>query len=38
MANLLPVPLMNVINGGAHAANSLDFQEFMLVPTGLELP
>lgn len=30
--NLLPVPLVNVINGGAHAANSLDFQEFMLVP------
>lgn len=28
----LPVPLVNVINGGAHAANSLDFQEFMLVP------
>ncbi|EDY39495.1 phosphopyruvate hydratase [Cyanobium sp. PCC 7001] len=34
MACLLPVPLMNVINGGAHAANSLDFQEFMLVPHG----
>ena len=34
MANLLPVPLMNVINGGAHAANSLDFQEFMVVPHG----
>ena len=34
MASLLPVPLMNVINGGAHAANSLDFQEFMLVPHG----
>lgn len=31
-ANRLPVPLVNVINGGAHAANSLDFQEFMLVP------
>ncbi|MCL4151302.1 UNVERIFIED_CONTAM: hypothetical protein GTU68_020662 [Idotea baltica] len=30
--NLLPVPLVNVINGGSHAANSLDFQEFMLVP------
>jgi len=28
------VPLMNVINGGAHAANNLDFQEFMLVPHG----
>jgi enolase len=34
LANLLPVPLMNVINGGAHAANNLDFQEFMLVPHG----
>ncbi len=30
----LPVPLTNVINGGAHAANALDFQEFMLVPVG----
>ncbi len=34
MSALLPVPLMNVINGGAHAANNLDFQEFMLVPHG----
>ncbi|MBU6251163.1 MAG: phosphopyruvate hydratase [Cyanobacteria bacterium REEB417] len=34
MASLLPVPLMNVINGGAHATNSLDFQEFMIVPHG----
>jgi len=33
-ANRLPVPMMNVINGGAHANNSLDFQEFMLVPHG----
>ncbi|MDZ4784950.1 MAG: phosphopyruvate hydratase [bacterium] len=33
-ATLLPVPLVNVINGGAHADNSLDFQEFMLVPHG----
>lgn len=32
----LPVPMMNVINGGAHAANPLDVQEFMLVPTGAE--
>ena len=32
---VLPVPLMNVINGGAHADNSLDVQEFMLVPLGL---
>ncbi len=34
MASLLPVPMMNVINGGAHASNNLDFQEFMLVPHG----
>ena len=34
LANLLPVPLMNVINGGAHAANNIDFQEFMIVPIG----
>ena len=33
-AHVLPVPMMNVINGGAHAQNSLDFQEFMLVPAG----
>jgi len=33
-ARTLPVPLMNVINGGAHADNTLDFQEFMLVPHG----
>ena len=32
----LPVPLMNVINGGAHAANSIDLQEFMVVPVGAE--
>mgnify|MGYP006266469717 CR=1 FL=1 len=34
MANLLPVPLMNVINGGAHADNNVDIQEFMIVPLG----
>lgn len=33
-ANILPVPLMNIINGGAHADNNLDFQEFMIVPHG----
>ena len=33
-ANTLPVPLMNIINGGAHADNNLDFQEFMIVPLG----
>jgi len=33
-ANVLPVPMMNIINGGAHAANNLDIQEFMVVPMG----
>jgi enolase 1/2/3 len=33
---LLPVPMMNVLNGGAHADNSVDFQEFMVVPAGAE--
>ena len=33
-ATTLPVPMMNVINGGAHAANSIDLQEFMIVPVG----
>src|SRR5438477_3429351 len=33
-ARVLPVPLMNVINGGAHADNTIDMQEFMLVPCG----
>jgi enolase len=33
-AKVLPVPLMNIINGGMHAANSLDIQEFMIVPVG----
>jgi enolase 1/2/3 len=35
-ARVLPVPMMNVVNGGAHALNSLDFQEFMVVPAGAE--
>ncbi len=35
-ANVLPVPMMNVVNGGAHAQNSLDLQEFMVVPAGAE--
>lgn len=34
LSNVLPVPLMNVINGGAHADNNVDFQEFMIVPVG----
>lgn len=33
-ANTLPVPLMNIVNGGAHADNNLDIQEFMIVPIG----
>jgi len=35
-ANLLPVPLMNILNGGAHAANNVDLQEFMIAPVGAE--
>lgn len=35
-ARVLPVPMMNVINGGAHAANNLDIQEFMILPFGAE--
>ncbi len=33
-ANLLPVPMMNIVNGGAHADNPIDFQEFMIMPVG----
>jgi enolase len=33
-ANTLPVPMMNIVNGGAHADNNVDFQEFMVVPLG----
>lgn len=33
-ANLLPIPMMNILNGGAHADNSIDFQEFMVMPVG----
>jgi enolase len=35
-ARLLPVPMMNIINGGVHADNPIDFQEFMIVPTGAQ--
>jgi enolase len=35
-AHVLPVPMMNVLNGGAHADNSVDFQEFMIVPVGFD--
>ena len=33
-ANILPVPMMNILNGGAHASNNLDVQEFMIMPVG----
>lgn len=35
-ANLLPIPMMNILNGGSHADNAIDFQEFMVMPTGAE--
>jgi enolase len=35
-ASVLPVPMMNIINGGAHADNNVDFQEFMVMPVGAE--
>ncbi len=35
-ANTLPVPMMNILNGGSHADNGIDFQEFMVMPTGAE--
>ncbi len=34
VANILPVPMMNILNGGVHATNGLDFQEFMIMPVG----
>ena len=36
MARTLPVPMMNILNGGAHATNTVDFQEYMIVPVGAE--
>ncbi|HEX2718406.1 MAG TPA: phosphopyruvate hydratase [Gemmatimonadaceae bacterium] len=36
LARVMPVPMMNIINGGAHATNTVDFQEFMVVPVGAE--
>ena len=36
LSRVMPVPMMNIINGGAHAANTVDFQEFMIVPVGAE--
>ncbi len=35
-SNVLPIPLMNILNGGAHADNKIDYQEFMIVPVGAE--
>ena len=35
-AHLMPVPMMNILNGGSHADNSIDFQEFMIMPVGAE--
>jgi enolase len=35
-ANILPIPMMNILNGGSHADNSIDFQEFMVMPVGAE--
>ena len=34
-ARTLPVPMMNILNGGAHADNAIDFQEFMVMPVGV---
>jgi len=36
MARTMPVPMMNILNGGAHATNTVDFQEYMIVPVGAE--
>ncbi|HET9708205.1 MAG TPA: phosphopyruvate hydratase [Gemmatimonadales bacterium] len=36
LAHVLPVPMMNIVNGGAHASNTVDFQEFMVVPIGAD--
>jgi enolase len=36
LARVMPVPMMNILNGGAHAANTVDFQEYMIIPVGAE--
>ncbi len=36
LSRVMPVPMMNILNGGAHAANTVDFQEFMIVPVGAD--
>ena len=37
-AKMLPVPMMNILNGGAHATNNVEIQEFMIMPVGAQLP
>ncbi len=36
LARVMPVPMMNILNGGAHASNTVDFQEYMIIPVGAE--
>src|SRR3954471_11147759 len=36
LARVMPVPMMNILNGGAHATNTVDFQEYMIIPVGAE--
>src|SRR6187549_2172259 len=36
LARVMPVPMMNIINGGAHATNTVDFQEYMIIPVGAD--
>src|SRR5436309_13869996 len=36
LVRVMPVPMMNIVNGGAHSTNTIDFQEFMVVPVGAE--
>src|SRR5579871_4526895 len=36
LSRVMPVPMMNILNGGAHSTNTVDFQEFMIVPVGAE--
>ncbi len=36
LARIMPVPMMNILNGGAHATNTVDFQEYMIIPVGAE--
>lgn len=36
LANVIPIPMINVLNGGSHANNNVDFQEFMVMPIGAD--